>query len=287
MKNVPEGRGDRMRWLAVRALLCLAAQVSVPFAMAQGTIADSEVVGTLPDPSQPSSLESRVVEASQQVERLGHDADQLQRRIVALVERVHAIQSPEKPLSAEPPKREKQKVVFRPPLERSAGDRTPVGIVCENGRLSLFEFTDVNEVFKRQVLPLLKSGATVREEFSLGDSEFNLLVIFDTDSGTAQLARKGDSARPAAPPSPDTAVTMRAHWGESAADLATPTSRVMRRLQAMDKSREYLNCAVYPDSYEVFRAVRAAAWKLGLDYDWTPFESSQPVRFGAGAGVTQ
>lgn len=74
--------------------------------------------------------------------------------------------------------------------------------------------------------------------------------------------------------------------GENAKQIKAPTSRFQNVLLSLDKEARYIAFyiafLVRDDSFDVFRAARLEADRLGFDIGWKLLGEGEPIKFGAG-----
>lgn len=70
--------------------------------------------------------------------------------------------------------------------------------------------------------------------------------------------------------------------GENAKQIKAPTSRFQNVLLSLDKEARYIAFLVRDDSFDVFRAARLEADRLGFDIGWELLGEGEPIKFGAG-----
>jgi hypothetical protein len=90
------------------------------------------------------------------------------------------------------------------------------------------------------------------------------LKIEPTGRGGAKLSRKGSS------------------MGEPVTALNDPNSMIGRVLGQGDSNQYYLQFSVYPDSFDLFRDARSAAWKSRFETHWIAYASSEVIYLGGG-----
>jgi hypothetical protein len=106
--------------------------------------------------------------------------------------------------------------------------------------------------------------------------ENNRATVYDlnaSDEGSQHFARQGNQL--VRKPGPE-------HAGETVEEVRRSDSRVAREISSFNSAKTYLQFAVFPDSYEVFRAAREAAWQGRFDVRWIPLPAGQPLEMGGG-----
>lgn len=160
-------------------------------------------------------------------------------------------------------KKDGKEVDFRLPMARKSKRDTKLAIVCLNKRAYLADFEAIGEAI-RDDPAVLKTGGTVRA--AAGD--FDLKVTVAGLSRSEELVLKPD--RP----------------GEAPARAKAPGSAFLTRLGELKPEENVLQFCVYPDSFEAFRELRAAAWERDFDeVGWIPVPVGAPIRLGGGPAI--
>jgi hypothetical protein len=77
------------------------------------------------------------------------------------------------------------------------------------------------------------------------------------------------------------------HAGETETEFLTSGSKFRRQLQQYGPQDTNVQFAVYPDSFEVFRAARKLVWDRKFEANWIPQLPGVNVGVGYGAGSNQ
>jgi hypothetical protein len=252
--------GSTQLWLGVAigslALVALAAAAAAQSSAPKPSSPNQEVA-TTPDPlaHRVASLKAQIRVADEQIAVLQQRMPELERQLDKLAERAGAVQLRNKEEETEPSvKAPPREVAFGTPIALKAKKKTPILLVCEEGRVSIADF----EMVKRELDRTLTTAAS-KQRFveSKGGT-------FDADDFEVRVALiiLGPIAIPQ-----QQAIRKRGRAGESLEEVRLSSSRLRQRLgrlrtQAHDSVIQF---AVYPDSYDVFRAVRQMAWEKAVE----------------------
>jgi hypothetical protein len=209
-------------------------------------------------------LRGELSQMGQSEQLLAQRATKVQSDFNALLRDVQATQPAQNP-ETKPPATEgrPQRMDYRPPFRRLS-NKTTLGIVCENDRISVLDYPR----FVAALGPVMGTGNYPAE---LEDSDFHFLLVINPASGAnVTLSRKQGAA----------------HRGETLFEAQQPGSRFQSFLQSHDSQEHYAHFEVYPDSQETFRKARKLIW-TDFDVNWTPRTSGEPIRGGFGQGSVQ
>ena len=74
--------------------------------------------------------------------------------------------------------------------------------------------------------------------------------------------------------------------GETPEQAKARGSALLTRLGKLKPEENVLQFCVYPDSFEVFRELRAVAWEWDFDeVGWMPVPVGAPIRLGGGPAI--
>lgn len=258
------------RWTTTMAVLMCFAVRPTP-SLAQGPAAGPSKVAK----ERAQLVEQQVEQTEKAVSGLKDRLDPLQERVQQMLDQVSTI-APDEEEEAEKPKEKKAKIVeFRPPLAYISNKQESVAVVCENGRATLLDFKAINDAIKpgidNEILPKVRQGQKGPWDgtWKATEGAFDVKYLIDINKNTIrlELVRKSSDR------------------GETLAELAREDSVVGRIIRQADTSKTLMQCAVYPDSFEVFRAVRKLGWGKKMEVGWVPLPSGQPILLGSGSGV--
>lgn len=181
-----------------------------------------------------------------------------QQRIDELLAKLQAVEPP-KPKPQDPPKeKEPKQVEFRAPLE-SLTQKEGIAFVCQGSRISYVDFKSINETLKRNP-QFLKQGGTV----SVPGGDFDLQIGGGPFDPQLELIRKAG------------------RLGETLEQALRAGSVFTNIIQGANANQHHVEFAVYPDSFEIFRAARKLTWDLKLEVGWGPMKSGEAIRLGQG-----
>jgi hypothetical protein len=63
-----------------------------------------------------------------------------------------------------------------------------------------------------------------------------------------------------------------------------PTSKLQIRLGKIEASKAVIQFAVYPDSFDAFRSLRAKIWNKKFSVNWSPMSHGEVLTIGGGSG---
>jgi hypothetical protein len=160
-------------------------------------------------------------------------------------------------------KKDGKEVDFRLPMARKSKRDTKLAIVCLNKRAYLADFEAIDRAI-RDDPAVLKTGGTVRA--AAGD--FDLKVTVAGGVRSEELALKPDRT------------------GETPEQAKSRGSAFLTRLAKLKPEENVLQFCVYPDSFDVFRELRAVAWEKDFDeVGWHPVPVGLPIRLGSGPAI--
>lgn len=267
--------GDR--WLLATAGLLLATCVAPP-AAAQGT--PLRIAGSPSDPAADlllrriQSLRSQVLRIESAIGALQSKAPAIESEIDRLLRDLESLQGPEPEKEDEKPKpaEKPREVSFRPPLLRKVDKETPLAIVCNNRHVFVLDLDEENAAFKRikedstRLQAFIKAGGG---KLPAGDFEMELKLI-SIGGGTFYIQQTVH-------PKPG-------HAGEPFETALQDSSKLQTRLRKIDAAQSVIQFAVYPDSFDVFRGLRARLWDQKVGVNWFPMSHGETMKVGGGGG---
>lgn len=208
------------------------------------------------------NLDQRLQAEDDTLRRTRQRIDELKVRL----EQLRAVPPP--PSSPEPSTPLPTRIVeYRPPQLRVSQKDTELAVVCRDKRVYLFDLTAMSKAL---------AGATINttglKVLADGDFDVNIKRWDIVGSRGNQIIFAPQSE----------AVLKPGTRGESVAEIQLAASRFQRRLEQLDPSRSALQFMVFPDSYDVFRDARAAAWKRNFSLGWIPRETGSVIGVGGG-----
>lgn len=216
-----------------------------------------------------------------ELETIGSQITELQRKmpmveaaIEQLTERVGSLQMRQSDETAVETTSGKPHLVgFRPPITHTVKGDLPVLIVCQNRSVKIADFDENARAFKEIATDRSKLESFVKAKggtLPAGDFDIQMTVLVIGSQVLVQqqlLEREGVK-------------------GETMEAAQQPSSRFRERLGKIQPGKAILQIAVYPDSFDLFRAVRSLAWEQNHNsIKWVPMEHGEKINIGsAGAG---
>lgn len=189
--------------------------------------------------------------------------EQIRQRINSLYEETQTVRRPEKNEQPEE-KPEPRRVKFRPPMERLS-DKEIRHFVCQGDRISCIDYQQIGTIFKEKTDNGKNKRGGVR--FDLPDSDFEVVCHVESDEWRLHVTRKPG------------------HNGETWEEAQRPGAAFQKCLKGTDPEKFVLEFSVWPDSYDLFRKARAAAWQKKYEIDWTPQNAGEPLVLIRGSSV--
>lgn len=232
-------------------------------------------------------LERDLVIATQGLQRLENRLPNLETQIRSLIDDVAALAVVDTP-KPPPEESEPRKVPFRPPIEYTSDKTDPMWLYFENGRVTLVH----KELMQRYVIHYktivesqlnadiaLQSRAwtgKLAEDLPQAHFYFEIKLTYEKKAGGRptggyELIRKSGGS----------------HAGDTIQQFEQSASEVRRAIEAADVEKVIVKCIVYPDSFDVFRAVRQFIWDRKLEVGWTFYSPTEPLFFIVGSGGYQ
>lgn len=216
---------------------------------------------------QVAAVDRSLTAVSTRVPPLERELDRLAREIESVDLAEPEPEKPPEPQATPAPR----KVRFRPPLLRTVQLDTPLALVCKNGRVAILDMEAEGAAFEAMTKDQARIDAFLRaggDTFPAGDFDVRITVIVLGQSViiSEQLVWKTDKP------------------GEPGDEAVRPGSRLTSRLRSLDAAKSAIQFAVYPDSFEEFRAVRSLLWERGFAVNWFPIEHGKDVPLGSGGG---
>jgi len=222
------------------------------------------------------ALKGQVAALDRQIAGLSSRIPELEREIDRLAEEAAAIdeaqEAEDEPKDKAPPR----KVRFRPPLLREVTLETPIVLACINGRVAILDLDVASAAFEEikmdqgRVQAFVDAGGGT---LPAGDYDIKVSLIVVGASVFVELE----------------AVLKEDREGEPLDLALRPDSRLGRRLQEIEPGKAAIQIAVYPDSFQEFRAVREMLWSERFDINWVPNEHGANIVLGdvgpGGVGV--
>ena len=264
--------------IGIALILCLTAVDNGSFSQ---SLPDGDAPGSTP---LADVLARRVMALRRQVEFLDGQIVGLQqripeveRRIDELIEEAGALTIPDPQSEAqEESELEPRGVPFRPPMLRTVQKGTPLAIVCTNNRAAILDLEEHSKEVEAMRNNQSEFTALVgRGGGTLNAGDFDIRWVVQ-DFGVYKVFRA------------DEAIPKPGRDGESAEAAIRNSSKLMRRLREIDSESSVIQFAVYPDSFDVFRKVRAILWEREFGVNWIPLPHGEPIKLsGGGGGVGQ
>ena len=215
-------------------------------------------------------LESHLRETEQRIRTLDGRMPKLREEAQDLINQLSALTRP-----AAPPHDDEEgkgtgsvkKVLFRPPLGFvTKKEETPLGLAFQGNRVRVIDLDGVSEAIKEHVAKEgLASGMVPGPR-----GDYDAKISVDGGSYSIELIPKSSSE------------------GEKLADAIAPSSGIRTALAGFDPNTSMLQCLVYPDSFEIFREVRAnLIWEKNIETGWVFQDTGKPIYLGGGRAVSQ
>jgi len=224
-----------------------------------------------PSANPSKEIEERIETADKELKEVASKVDQLQEKIQELSRRVAAYEAPASAPPVAPKDRAPREQRYRPPMERLINKENSITLVFEDQGVLLVDFPAV-------------SRACHPHDNNLHNAELHMSGTTSAKSGDFDVAyeyeKRGRSIR------------LKALWlqrkpnarGETIAEVSELRSPVRRALRRGDPDDTIVTCVVYPDSYDLFLKVRAAAWAEGYELGWMPFPPGKKLILSEGSG---
>ena len=211
-------------------------------------------------------LQTRLQESEQQLQLLKSKTASSQRKVEALLQEIAAYQPPQKEKAPEPPqKKGYREVPYRLPLEDVSQKLETIVVVCEENRVSVVDIDAINGELKRRypdgLIKIPMSGLLL---VSTPKGDFDLKYAVTNQGVSKEYVRKAD------------------HPGQDWEEYSTEGSATRRFIESQDPDTCNIQFVVYPDSFDVFRQVRAKLWERSFESYWLPFSTGESFSTGAG-----
>jgi hypothetical protein len=157
-----------------------------------------------------------------------------------------------------------QKAKYRPPREEFEIRRRPLLLICEEDAVSFLDVSGFEQRVRSGALAEKKDSFTIDQP----ESDFRIFCVTEGSPSSKKFTFTLQPIRKPGRP------------GESWQEARKPGSRFRKLLALHDRDEYYLSFQVRPDSYGVFRSVRALGWDENFDVGWKPLEAGQPLVFG-------
>lgn len=210
-------------------------------------------------------VESRIEETNQAVGNLANRLVEDQKSLAKLVQQLKALQAIPRDAPAQPKATGTRAVEGRVPRMRPAEQDESIVFILENGRVTPVNLQIAMEsAFQRANL---RGGAT-KGVSSSPVGHFDVQYEITPTFLSFELVRKTGSE----------------HLGDSLAKFKSPGSESRRLIENTDSKTHYIQFAVYPDSFELFREVRSVAVQHGFEMGFVPMSPGQLISVGGGRG---
>jgi hypothetical protein len=264
------------------------------FAVLIGCTAAGLAHGQAPDSAAPAAdarvrvLQGQLAAIDQKLATATAKLPGLKSQVQDLVAKINSVQAPAA-AKAEPKEDVKeenlqpQRVEYRPPLYKKTDKKPSVIFVCREGRVLAVDLAALDAALdtasaaakaaNKDARSYLRTGAF----FSLraGDFDVSVVEVLERIRGNKiQLLPRYE------------AVPKSGRAGESREEIEGTGSAFRAYLTKLNPGNVYLQFTVYPDSFDVFRQARSAAWARGFDLIWRPIEVGGKVKIGGGSGGT-
>lgn len=216
------------------------------------------------------ALRAQIASLDTQIADLSRRVPTIEQEIKRLTEQAKEIKVPvpEEEID-EPPKREPRKVGFRPPFQREVEKKTPIVLICQNNRVGILDF----DAYDKNLDALL-------------DDESRLQLLRQTKSATVDAGDYQIRLDLIANFVSQTVVAIPGNDGDNESAALRNNSRLMQRVAELNPSSDLIQIAVYPDSFDVFRAIRQELWKREFGIQWIPMPHGEELGIGSGP-ITQ
>lgn len=192
--------------------------------------------------------------------------------------------------TAEPrPKMKVDEQDFRPPLAKRSDRKTNLLVVCENGKMFLFDMSKLQGPANKAVNQV-EQNAQKRETFLKGlPLQMGGTAIFDGDYDIKQLTLKAgptfgnqtlidfDFEMKRKESSPGQALEL----------IKAGKSTLTSRLKLLKPEDNIVQIYVYPESYEIFQEIRKLLLEQKYEVGWIPLQVGAPVMIGNGKATGQ
>lgn len=220
-----------------------------------------------------AALRTQVGSLDRQIVSLRQRIPEAERQLDELIREAEAVSIPDPQSETEEETEEDpREVPFRPPMLRTVQKGTPLAIVCTNNRAAILDL----ERYLEMEAQLMSNSSRLRSflnggggKLDAGDFEIQWVIVEERSTGwvvSKELVPKPNRR------------------GESADIAVTESSNLQQRLRQLDAEESVIQFAVYPDSYDVFRAVRAVLWDRKFDINWVPYRHDKTIRISGTQG---
>lgn len=193
------------------------------------------------------------------------------------------------PTSEPRPKIKVEEQDFRPPLAKRSDRKTNLLVVCENGKMFLFDMNKLQGPANKAV-DQVEQNAQKRKTFldgkplQMGGTAFN-----DGDYDIKQLTLKAgptfgnqtlidfDFEMKRKENSP----------GQTLEAIKAGKSTLTSRLKLLKPADNIVQIYVYPESYEIFQEIRKLLLEQTYEVGWIPLQVGSPVMIGNGKATGQ
>jgi hypothetical protein len=168
-----------------------------------------------------------------------------------------------------------QLVGFRPPILHTVTGNLefPIVIVCQNRSVKIVDLEQKSEALKAIVNDSSKLEAFRQAKGgTLPAGDFDMQITINSLFVEQQLVERENVK------------------GETMETARQPSSRVQQRLRKIEPGKAILQFAVYPDSFDLFRALRSSVWEQNHgSIKWILMQHGEKLNFSAagsgGVGV--
>jgi hypothetical protein len=154
------------------------------------------------------------------------------------------------------------------PLAREGKKDQNLLIICRNNRAFILDLGALVDAADKDNA-VLKNGGRLR--LAKGDND--VLVTHKKIGAATYLDLK--------------CVLKDGHAGEPIESVLDDASPAMKQFGDLDPSKNTVQFTVFPDSYEVFKKLRAHAYAKGFDVAWSPMSVDQDVMLTSGRALPQ
>jgi hypothetical protein len=216
-------------------------------------------------------LVNQLAQIEQELVQLENRLADLEPQARDLLERLAAAERPMKKPPEQPQRRGARSEGFRPPLYGAAQATKRIQLLCEEGRVTVMHEDPIAAAAEAadQQIAAARGTGQLQWKGLIAAPEGHFDVRYQGQSRLGSVERRLELVR-------------KPGHGETADQLANPAAEISQMLATLDPARTMLLFHVYPDSYDIFRAVRAEAWKRNFEIGWEPLAAGAPFGFEVG-----
>lgn len=162
---------------------------------------------------------------------------------------------------AQPAKKEDERATWRLPIAKESDRKTKLFVVCRYQKLYYFDLQALFDAIDKD------DGRTA-------------------DRNGTYFLQSGDYDAKFYPGYLE-AVLRSGRTGETAEHALGPDSNLLKRFAKLPPDENIIQFSVYPDSYDLFRAIRKATYEREYEVAWNPKSADQPIRLVSGKATGQ